>query len=320
MRFLAGARPTGSLHVGHYFGMLDSLVSQANDEKAELFFVVADLHMFTTNATRSSTAVIQERILNLIADCVSVGLDPGRCTFYVQSDVPSQARLYAIIQSLVRVRALRGQISFKAMLGGRAIEDASLGLLGYPVLEAADVIGLGATDVAVGDQNVDHVTIAREVVAELEQEFGLRLPAPTAVFRETRDLIGLDGANKMSKSLGNAIELSATPEEVAKAVEAMAYRTTDGQLLAPALLDVIGSPESAAEVRVGLESGTLSWNAARDLVARAFEAFLEPIRDRRTAWEPDHLRDVLRAGAQRAEALTGATVEQVREALHFGVR
>lgn len=312
-RLLAGARPTGGLHIGHYLGTIKPFLRQL-DVVDEAFFVLADLHMFTTNANRAATDLVPGRVERLVRECVAAGLDPRRCGFYLQSGVVEQGQLYAIVQSLVPYAGLLEQPSFAAM-SRSAGPAASLGLLGYPVLECADVIGMAATSVAVGEHNVHHVTVCQDIVDRLDTEWGLRLARPEPATAGA-NLIGLDGREKMSKSLGNAIDLAASEEDVEAAVGRMVIWGADDRCVPAEYVAALADEQQGARLAAGLRSGQVSEADARTAVHAAVEQVLGPVRERLRA-PADSVADLLAAGEKQARELTADTLGRVRRALSF---
>lgn len=318
-KMIAGARPTGTLHVGHYFGMLDGFVRRMALPDIEPFFVIADLHMFTTNSRRDSTARVPGHIRELVVDCLSSGIDPERAAIYVQSDVMEQAQIYAIVQSLVPHAPLLDQPSYRATAGS-APGSPSLGFLGYPVLECADVLGVGATLVAVGEHNVDHVRLAQSIVDTISREWGTQLPRPAALAQGAVNVVGLDGNAKMSKSLGNAVHLRASAAEVAEAVSRLSMADSKGRCVPARLLAGLGDPGGAAEMEQLHRAGRLAPDDARHRVHFVLERILAPMRERRAAIQDGgvDVQKILARGAEKARLYTASTLERLRRALGLG--
>jgi len=311
-RLVAGARPTGDLHVGHLVGALQPFI-QTQADVEEAFFVVADVHMFTTHATPESTSLIGPRIRALVVQCIAAGIDPDACTFYVQSSVVEMGQIYAIIGSLFSHSRLNDQASYVAMRDALGGVEPSLGLLGYPILEAADVIGLGATHVAVGEHNVAHVAACREIISDLNTRWGAALPLPVAVSGGA-NLIGLDGMAKMSKSLGNTIPLFATAEAVRASVARMATWSPDGVCVPAEYLQAFGERLDASRIEALVKSGDVSSDEITRLVVDAVESELAPIRDRRAQAE-SIVDDVLNQGAKRVREISHGQLGEIKRVL-----
>lgn len=318
-RLIAGARPTGILHIGHYFGMLDGFVRRIRSPDVDPFFVIADLHMFTTNARRDSTDRVPGHIRELIVDCISSGVDPERVAIYIQSDVLEQAQIYSIVQSLVPHTPLLDQPSYRSTVGS-VLSAPSLGFLGYPVLECADVLGVGATLVAVGEHNVEHVRLAQSIVDTLSREWGARFPRPAPLAEGSVNVVGLDGNAKMSKSLGNTVHLRASAAEVTEAVSRLSMTDTGGRCVPARLLAGLGDTEGASEIEQRFQAGRLAPDDARHHVHLILERILEPMRERRAAIQESGLdvQEILARGAERARLLTSSTLERLRATLSLG--
>lgn len=309
---IAGARPTGHLHIGHLIGALGPFVEVAADMD-EAYFVVADLHMFTTHATLASTSKTHERTRQLIIECIAAGLDPAWCSFYVQSSVLEMGQLNAILASLVEHERLLNQPSYVAMREALTDSKPSLGLLGYPVLECADVIGIGATHVAVGEHNVHHVDLCRSILDRLRDEWGLELPIPNPVTGGP-NLVGLDGGPKMSKSLGNTIQLVDREETVIERVRRMAIWDEMGRCVPADYISAFGDPDTAAEINIGLREGTIRETDALECVVASVESVLAPIRSKLQEAEA-MVDEVLGKGAADVSEIAKQQLASVRSAL-----
>src|SRR5512143_3837495 len=213
-RILTGDRPTGSLHLGHYVGTLANRVKL--QDKYEVFLLIADYHALTRHADKEHVIATVENTRQLVLDYLAVGIDPGRTTIYVQSDVPSVCELHLLFSMLTTVPRLERVPSLKEVMDAEHIENPSYGLLGYPVLQAADILHVKANLVPVGRDQESHIELTRELARRFNFLYGEVFPEPQALIGEVPTLVGTDGKAKMSKSLGNAILLS----DDAKTVEA----------------------------------------------------------------------------------------------------
>src|SRR3990167_10238943 len=204
-RILTGDRPTGKLHLGHYVGSLANRLKLQDDY--EMFLLVADLHALTTN---TDTSQIQQNINDLVLDQLSVGIDPEKVTFCVQSRIPEDTELATILSMFVSKSRLERIPTLKDMLRDLKIDNPSLGLLSYPVLQAADILMVGADLVPVGKDQASHVEITREIAQKFNSTYKKEvLSVPEALIPKGFGILpGIDGKMKMSKSLGNAIYLS----------------------------------------------------------------------------------------------------------------
>lgn len=322
-RVLTGDRPTGPLHLGHYVGTLANRV--ALQETHEVFILVADYHLLTTapSARGDLELQVRENVLGNLA----VGVDPARATIYRQSDVPLVAELFLYLSMLVSVpRAMRIP-TLKDKVAGAGMAP-SYGLLGYPILQAADILMLKGELVPVGRDQASHVELAREIARTLRREYRVELPEPRALVPEAGLLPGTDGRPKMGRSLGNAINLFDDEAEVTRKVTSMYTDPTRIRASDPghvegnpvfAYLDAF-DPDGAevAALKDRYRAGRVGDVALKRRLAAALNGFLDPIRARRTALLLDNPRivdEILAAGAARARSEAKLTLEAVRAAI-----
>jgi tryptophanyl-tRNA synthetase len=329
-RILTGDRPTGKLHLGHYVGSLANRV--ALQERYECFFIIADLHVLTTKPTRDDIAQIPQNIRDLVLDHLAVGIDPEQVTFYVQSAVKEIYQLNLIFEMLVTVPRLTRLPSIKDMARNANIDEEQLpfGLLGYPVLQAADILMPRANLVPVGKDNEAHVEITREIARRFNFLYGDVFPEPDALVPEVGTLPGTDGQGKMSKSAGNAIFLSDDPATVTQKVRAM--YTDPARIRADIPGKVEGNPVFAyhdafnpdlAEVndlKDRYRSGRVGDVEVKKKLIIAIENFLAPIRERRARYaaDPSLVDEIIATGNQRTRAVARETVAMMEEAMGIG--
>ena len=322
-------RPTGLLHLGHLVGALGNWVPL--QEKYDCFYFVADWHALTSDYadTKSLTSFAYENV----ADWIGAGLDPEKSTFFIQSLVPEHAELYLLLQMVVPVPWLERVPTYKEQQENLKDKDlSSIGFLGYPLLQTADVAIYDATYVPVGDDQVAHLELAREAVRRFNNIFGGGkengvLLEPQPLVTTFGRLPGLDGDKKMSKSLGNTIHLSDSVEEVQKRVRQM--YTDPKRVRADIPGTVEGNPvfiyhdafnPDTAEVddlKDRYRTGKVGDVEVKTKLAKAINAYLEPIRERRTAAlaKPGYLREVMFEGSKRARVVAIETMERVRDAV-----
>jgi tryptophanyl-tRNA synthetase len=329
-RILTGDRPTGKLHLGHYVGSLCNRVRL--QEEYECFFIIADLHTLTTRPQREHIAQLEYNIREMVLDYLSVGIDPQQSTIFVQSTIPETYELNLIFEMLVTVPRLERVPSIKEMAGAAGLDAVPFGLLGYPVLQAADILLPRAHLVPVGKDNQAHVEVTREIARRFNRLYSEVFPVPEVLIGDVPTLVGLNGRARMSKSLGNAIFLSDDEETVnrkvfsmytdPKRVRADIPGTVEGNTLFiyheafnPNLDEVNDLKERYRQGRVG------DVEVKRKL-ARALKAFLTPIRQRRTQYEaqPGLVDDILIQGTQRMRAEAEDTMTLVREAMGLDSR
>jgi tryptophanyl-tRNA synthetase len=314
-RIMTGARPTGGLHIGQFFAAFRPFVQSSFLNGS--FFVVSDLHMLTTKFTPASTRTLHDAVRQLVAEAIGFGVNPTVTTFYLQSQVQWQARIYAILQSLAPVTRLEQQVSFEEMARHSAhVRPPTLGLLGYPVLESSDVISIGATHVTVGQSNLGHFELMRDLIAELQAGWGLDLAAPQVVVGRS-NLIGLDGSDKMSKSAGNAIFFADESDTIADKVRSMAL-TGDKDVVVPVeYLKTLEAPEDLChEVEERVQSGASIGDALEEIADRVV-ALTAPVRQRAAEVLADgHFVDgLLAAGCEKADTLGRSAYDTLTRAI-----
>jgi tryptophanyl-tRNA synthetase len=324
-RILTGDRPTGPLHLGHYVGTLANRVKLQDDY--EVFLLVADYHALTRNVEREHVAGIRDNRRLLVLDYLAVGIDPDRTTIYVQSDVPSVAELHLLFSMLVTVPRLERVPTLKEIMDAEHIEQPSYGLLGYPVLQAADILHVRANLVPVGKDQASHVEVTRELARRFNFLYGEVFPEPDTLIGEVPTLVGTDNKAKMSKSLGNAIMLSDDAETVRQKV--MNMYTDPARIRA----DIPGNPDgnpvfqyhdafnpNAAEVedlKSRYRAGKVGDVEVKKKLNIALQNFLEPIRERRARYEaqPKLIDEILDAGAAKVRPISAETLRLAREAM-----
>ncbi len=329
-RVVSGMRPTGRLHLGHLVGALGNWVPM--QETYDCFYFVADWHALTSDFADTSqlTAYAYENV----ADWIGAGLDPEKSTFFVQSLVPEHAELYVLLSMVVPVPWLERVPTYKEQQENLRDKDlSSIGFLGYPLLQTADVAMYDARLVPVGEDQVAHLELAREVVRRFNNCFGDVLVEPEAlVTRAFARLPGLDGGKKMSKSVGNTIDLSDTADEVVRKVRQM--YTDPKRVRADIPGTVEGNPvfvyhdafnRNTAEVddlKARYRAGKVGDVEVKMKLAAALNAYLDPIRERRAAVlsRPDRLKDILFDGSKRARVVAATTMERVRDAVKISYR
>jgi len=324
-RLLTGDRPTGRLHLGHLVGSLLNRV-RLQDEY-ECYFVVADLHTLTTRQAREEIGEIGGNVQEMLLDYLAVGIDPGRSVIFLQSAVPETYELNLLLEMLVSVPRLERVPSLKDMARDAHLEVMPFGLLGYPVLQAADILLPRAHLVPVGKDNEAHVEVARELARRFNFLYGETFPEPQVLIGEVPTLVGTDGQAKMSKSLDNAIYLSDDSETVRRKV--MGMYTDPQRVRADIPGRVEGNPVFIYHRAFNTDKAELADLEARYLAGKvgdievkqrliaALEAVLAPIRARRVALaaQPGRPEQVLREGTQRMRTVARATMARVRQAM-----
>ncbi len=328
-RVVSGMRPTGQLHLGHLVGALGNWVPL--QDQYDCFYFVADWHALTSDY--ADTSKLQSYVYENVADWIGAGLDPERSTLFVQSLVPEHAELYLLLSMVIPVPWLERVPTYKEQQETLKDKDLSaLGFLGYPLLQTADVALYDAKFVPVGEDQVAHLELAREVVRRFNNFFGAVLMEAQPLLTSFGRLPGLDGDKKMSKSLGNTIHLSESADDVKKKV--MRMYTDPKRTRADVPGTVEGNPvftyhdafnPNVAEVddlKARYRAGKVGDVEVKTKLAAALNAHLEPIRQRRAAAlaRPGYLKDVLFEGSKRARSVAVETMVRVRDAMKISYR
>jgi tryptophanyl-tRNA synthetase len=324
-RILTGDRPTGKLHLGHYVGSLANRV-RLQDEY-ECFFIIADLHTLTTKPEKENIEQLSENVRSAVLDYLSVGIDPAKSVIYLQSAVPEVTELSLFFENLITVPRLSRVPSLKEMAQNAHIEEMPFGLLGYPVLQAADILLPRAHLVPVGKDNEAHVEVTREIARRFNFLYGETFPIPEVMVSEYGSLVGTDGNAKMSKSLGNAIFLSDDEKTVRKRV--MSMYTDPKRVRADIPGTVEGNPvfiyhdafnPNKAEVedlKARYRTGTVGDVEVKEKLIGAINAFLDPIRERRAYYESQKglVEEIIYEGTMRMREEARITLSMAKKAM-----
>ncbi len=325
-RILTGDRPTGRLHLGHWVGSLRNRV-RLQDEY-ECFFLIADLHSLTTHYERPGT--IRENVRELVLDYLSVGIDPRKSTIYLQSIIPEVTEIFAIFTMLVSVNRLQRVPTLKEVMHDLGIETASLGLLAYPVLQAADILMVRASLVPVGEDQASHIEVTREIARRFNRLYSPVFPIPDILVGEIAVLPGIDGKAKMSKSLDNAIFLSDDAETVVNKVNQMYTDPTRIHTTGPGHVE--GNPvfiyhaafnpdvDEVEKMKDLYRHGRVGDVEVKARLAKALNRFLEPIREHRDyfARQASLVEEILEERTKVARIEAQKTLALVKEAIGLG--
>ncbi len=316
-------RPTGRLHLGHLVGALQNWVEL--ERQYDCYYFVADWHALTSHY--ADTSQITADALDNAADWIAAGIDPEKSTLFIQSMVPEHAELYLLLQMVTPISWLERVPTYKEQIEQMSEKDLSnLGFLGYPLLQAADVIIYNAHYVPVGEDQVPHLELSREVVRRFHNFYGEVFVEPQPLLTPTPRLPGLDN-RKMSKSYGNTIDLSDTAADVVKKIRSM--YTDPKRVRADIPGTVEGNPvfiyhdtfnPDRAEVddlKARYRAGTVGDVEVKTKLAAAVNAVLEPLRERRAEAlkRPGYLREVLVEGSRKARVVAQGTMARVRTAV-----
>ncbi|GGI15590.1 tryptophan--tRNA ligase [Galliscardovia ingluviei] len=318
---LTGDRPTGRLHLGHYFGSIRERVAMQN-RGVNTNIIIADYQVITD---RDTTEHIQDNVLNLVLDYLAAGIDPERTMIFTHSAVPQENQLMLPFLSLVTEAELHRNPTVKAEMeaSGHALTGL---LLTYPVHQACDILFCKANVVPIGKDNLPHIEITRTIARRFNERYAKKdpvFPEPAAILSEAAEIPGLDG-RKMSKSYGNSIMLGATAEETAKLIR---KSKTDGERRitfdpvhrpeVSALLTTAGLVTDRNPEDIAAEIGDAGAGALKQYVTQSVNEFLAPHRERRAelAQDMDTIRDILHDGNKRAREIAEQTLDEVREAM-----
>lgn len=323
-RILTGDTPTGKLHLGHFVGTLENRVKLQN--KYETFIILANVHSYTTNYKNPEK--IRQDTLDVALNNLAVGLDPKKATLFLESEIPEILELHTYFEMLVKhSRALRNP-TVKDEIKSKGLEkQISVGLISYPILQAADILAFRAHFVPVGEDQVPHLEQTKEIAREFNKVYGEIFPIPEPLVGKVGRLPGLDGKEKMSKSLGNCIFLSDSPEAVSKKVMSMftdpkrIHKDTPGTVEGnPVFIYHDAFNENKTEVedlKARYRKGTVGDVEVKEKLVATLNKFLEPIRQRRKEFEskPDLVENIIKKGTKKARKEAKETLRLVKKAM-----
>jgi tryptophanyl-tRNA synthetase len=326
-RILTGDRPTGKLHLGHYVGSLVNRVRLQDEYRC--YFIIADLHVLTTKPEKENVDALRENVHEMVLDYLAAGIDPSKSSIYLQSAVHVVYEMNLFFEMLVTVPRLSRLPSIKDMARAAQLDEETMpfGLLGYPVLQAADILMPRAHLVPVGKDNEAHVEITREIARRFNYLYGDVFPVPDVMIGEVPTLVGTDGQAKMSKSLDNAIFLSDDAKTVHKKVFSM--YTDPNRIRADIPGQVEGNPvfiyhdvfnpnrEEVDDLKVRYREGRVGDVEVKDKLTKALNAFLDPLRERRArfAGMSGYVEQVVYEGTQQATQIGEETLLMMKKAM-----
>ena len=323
-RIVSGMRPTGKMHLGHLHGALNNWINLTKNY--ECYYFIADWHALTSDY--ADTAFIRSFVEEIIIDWVSVGLDPEVATFFVHSRILEHAELHLLFSMVTPLPWLERNPTYKEQLRELTQKDLyTYGFLGYPVLQAADILIYKANGVPVGEDQAPHVELTREIARRFNHIYGEVFPVPDLLLAPTSKLLGLD-RRKMSKSYGNAILLSDDPETVASKVSQMVTDPQRARKSDPGDPDVCNvfafhefytEPETVRQIDADCRKAAIGCVECKKRMAENLNRALEPIREKRRALEADRekVRWIIENGTHKARTVAQDTMVQVREAVRL---
>jgi tryptophanyl-tRNA synthetase len=321
-RILSGMRPTGPLHLGNLLGALANWVNMQDDY--ECYFFIADWHALTSDY--DNTEPIEKNRKEIMLDWLSAGLTPEKSTLFVQSRVKEHAELFLLLTMITPVPWLERNPTYKEQIGELTNKDLStFGFLGYPVLQAADIIIYKPYGVPVGVDQAPHVEITREIARRFNHFYGNVFPEPATILTETPKILGID-RRKMSKSYNNAIFLSDSPKEISAKVSRMITDPQRERRSDPGNPDVCNvfdfhklytDPQMVQEIDEQCRTAGIGCVECKQKMAQSLITALEPIREKRAYYEsrPDLVDDIMTEGSDRARRTARSTMEEVRAAI-----
>ncbi|RNB88357.1 tryptophan--tRNA ligase [Brevibacillus nitrificans] len=320
-RILTGDRITGKLNFGHYVGSLKNRVELQT--QYETYLLLADVQALTTHFEQPD--LIQENLRQVALDYLSAGIDPDQATIFIQSLIPEIAELTIYFSMFVTVNSLRHNPTIKAEATERGYQEMYYGFLGYPVSQAADITFCKATLVPVGEDQVPHIEQTRKIVRRFNQLYKPVLVEPKPLVGDVPRLVGLDGNHKMSKSLGNAIYLDSTPEEVREKIKkattdpARIHKTDIGH---PEICPVyayhqVFRKEGSDEIYESCKKGQIGCVECKRSISQSINDLLEPMRERRSLYknDPKKVDEMLMSGTAKARQVAKETMQEIREAM-----
>ncbi len=316
-RVFSGARPTGKQHLGNYLGAIQNYVKL--QEQYQCVYCIVDLHALTT---LTDTSHIKSNIQDMALDWLAAGIDPQKSIIFVQSHVPEVTELHLLLSMVTPLSWLLRVPTFKDKAKQQP-DNINYGLVGYPVLMSADIIIYKAEVVPVGEDQLPHLELAREIVRRFNTLLGPTFLEPVAKMTTFPMVVGLDGKDKMSKSLNNHLEISASPEEIMAKLKtavtdpARVYRKDPGH---PKICNIFRfqeyfNPAMVNEIAERCSTAQIGCVDCKAMVSKEIIKYLEPFRQRRAelAARPDYIREVLEDGAKRARVLARETLNEAKE-------
>ena len=326
-KFLTGDRPTGRLHIGHYFGSLINRIEMQNSGEYDPHILIADVQALTDNFNNPEK--VRKNVREVMLDYLSVGIDPEKTTIVIQSMIPEIAELTVFYSNLVTIARLERNPTVKTEIAQKKEifgESVTYGFLGYPVSQAADITAFQGKYVPVGEDQLPLIEQCREIVRKFNSIYGEVLIEPEAVLSQSKRIKGLDGNEKMGKSLGNAIYLSDNPEEITKKV--MSAVTDPNRIrkddkgnpdvcMVSYYHKLFTSKEDCKEVCEECKAGKRSCVACKKQLAQNIIEYLTPMREKRKYYEerPELVDKLLIEGTQKGRKDAKETMKKVKKAM-----
>ena len=326
-RSLTGDRPTGNLHIGHYFGSLQNRVKIQEDDSVEQFVMIADVQALTDNFDNPQK--VRDNVYQVLLDYLSVGIDPNKTTIFLQSMIPEIAELTVFYSNLVTISRLQRNPTVKTEIAQKKElfgESVTYGFLGYQVSQAADITAFGGDIVPAGEDQEPLIEQCREIVRKFNSIYGETLKEPEILLSNYKRIKGLDGNEKMGKSLGNAIYLSDSEEEITRKIMSAVTdpnRIKKDDLGNPDICmvayyhNLFSSKEACSKACSECKAGQRGCVACKKELAANIIEFLRPMREKRAYYEahPEEVDRILKEGTERARATAKETMKKVKKAM-----
>lgn len=324
-RILTGDRTTGKLHLGHYVGSLKSRVELQHEY--DTFILLADVQALTTHF--NNVSLLETSIMDVAKDNLSVGLDPNIATIVQQSQITSIAELTVFYSMLVTVPQLSHNPTIKTEAKNYGYKEMTYGFLGYPVSQTADITFCNADLVPVGEDQRPHIEMARDIVKKFNALYGTSIVEPDIYLSQTSRLSGLDGKAKMGKSMGNAIFLTDTREDVEKKVKSAVTDTTRVSVKMPGHPDTcpvfgyhkVFSPDYK-NTRELCENATIGCVACKKMLSDVLNTLLSPIREKRAYWDlhENEVKEIIKSGTEKANKIGNENINAIKEKMHILIK
>lgn len=322
-RILSGMRPTGRLHIGHYVGALENWVQLQNN--FDCYFLIADYHVLTTDL---NTKDIYNNSIQMLIDWLSAGLDPKKCLMFRQSKIKQHAELFLIFSMFITSNRLERNPTLKDQVRDLNLDNVIYGHLGYPVLQTADILLYKGDYVPVGEDQVPHVEISREIARRFNNQYGVVFPEPEPLLTNFSRLPGLDGNAKMSKSLNNTILLSDSPDEIKSKIRKAVTDPNKIRKGDPGNPDICliysyhkkFNLQETEEIYQNCKSGSLGCADCKLKCTNKISEFFFPLREKRAYYEEHYqeVLDILANGEIAAKSVAEKTMDEVHQKMNLG--
>ena len=315
-KIFSGVQPSGAIHIGNYIGAIKQFLEL--QEKNDCIFSIVDYHAITVDYEPKK---MPERTLDAALDYLSCGIDPEKSILFVQSDRPEHTELAWLLNSITPVGDLQRMTQFKEK--AQKEKEVKAGLLNYPILMAADILIYKAEKVPVGEDQIQHVELTREIARKFNNKFGKTFPEPEAIIRKGARILGLDGKGKMAKSNPSStyIALTDTPEVIREKISSSVTDKGVESKISPGsqnlftLLEIFAGPNVAAKFLEQRKKGTIKYSELKPILAKAIIKELEPIQKKRAelAKDPERVKKILADAAEKLKPEAQKTIKEVKE-------